>query len=48
MPVNAKVLDLSLQENSFYLEEAHYTELMSEKVIPYIEAYKSTGYVSTM
>ena len=46
MPANAKVLDLSLGENAFYLDETNYVETMNDTVIPYLEAHEAKGYVT--
>lgn len=45
-PENMKIMDMSLQENAFYLDETNYVKEMEEIVLPYIERYKTEGYIT--
>lgn len=42
-PDSAIELDLSLNENPYYLEEATYAAIMATTVLPYIEQYHTSG-----
>lgn len=44
-PQSAQLIDLNKTENdSFYLSEQDYAAQMDETVLPYLEAYKTSGY----
>lgn len=40
-------LDLTLTQNTFYLDEIRYTDEMQQMVLPYINQYQTTGYITT-
>lgn len=45
-PEDIAVLDLSLQDNEFYIDEANYVETMQEVILPYLEQHQTTGYLT--
>lgn len=40
-------LDLTLTQNEFYLNETNYKDEMQQVVLPYINQYQTTGYMTT-
>ena len=47
IPNQMTTLDLSLQDNEFYLDDTNYEETMQTVVIPYIEPYRTEGYFTS-